>query len=312
MTAIWLLSTRGRPRDAQATIDACQEAGMTSRGVVYVDEDTGLYNRLRLPKNWDMHREREWLSLQGSMSWCLRAFPDASHYGWLADDTRPRTFDWDRRLEAAAGAWCLSYAKDLWMSENKFDVWRLEQGKDLSSGLCWGGSLVRTVGWWALPGVRQAGIDTAWTDLISPLDLHRYTPSVTVEHLNWRTGKRPKDAMDDWETNFIEQDLKFKNEWCWSAAYRDKLTVLSTALGRPEMTPPVQLAWKLSLADEKLHRTGGVKNSVIAEINVLEREVDRYYAYQRDNPHQEQAPVDPTMPPVDAEPDVPGLGAHRL
>lgn len=102
MSAIWLLSTRDRPNQAQETIDACQAAGMTARGVVYIDQDTGLYEGLRLPHNWTVHRELRWLSLQGSMSWCLREYPDATQYGWLADDVRPRTKGWDTALEQAA------------------------------------------------------------------------------------------------------------------------------------------------------------------------------------------------------------------
>src|SRR3954462_10169202 len=115
---IWLLSTRGRPKEAQQTIDACQAAGMTSRGVLYADETP--YPKLKLPKNWRYHHEPTWGSLQASMQWCLNEYPDASSYGWLADDTRPRTQGWDRELEAAAGQWNLAYARDLWLSEDPF------------------------------------------------------------------------------------------------------------------------------------------------------------------------------------------------
>ena len=43
MTAIWLLSTRGRPEACQQVLDACEETGMTSPGVVYVDETVDEY-----------------------------------------------------------------------------------------------------------------------------------------------------------------------------------------------------------------------------------------------------------------------------
>lgn len=220
MTAIWLLSTRGRPRECQETLDACEATGMTSPGVVYVDETVDEYRNIRLPKNWRIHYESEWGSLQASMSWCYKNYPDASQYGWLADDTRPRTQGWDKLLEAAAGDWCLSYARDMWLSESPRLLAELEDGTNLSSGLCWGGKLVRTVGWWALPGVRQAFIDVAWCRLVEPHNLHRYMGHVTVEHLNWRTGKRPADAVDDWSRDgddYIDRDIaagyEFLSSW---------------------------------------------------------------------------------------------------
>jgi hypothetical protein len=222
LTAIWLLSTRGRPRECQETLDACEQTGMTSPGVVYVDETVNDYSTIRLPANWTIHYEPEWGSLQASLSWCFDRYPDATQYGWLADDTRPRTGCWDKQLEEAAGDWRLVCAKDLWLSESPSTRVALENGNDLSSGLCWGGELVRTVGWWALPGVRQAWIDVAWTKIVHPLHLYRYVDHVTVEHLNYRTGKRERDAVDDWSRggdDYIERDIQVGREWAASDDY---------------------------------------------------------------------------------------------
>lgn len=208
---------------------------MTSQGVVYVDETVDEYKKLKLPRNWQAHYEPVWGSLQASMQWCFRRFPVAANYGWLADDTRPRTRGWDRLLEAEAGNWRLAYARDLWYSEDPIERDRLERGLNLSAGLCWGGDLVRTVGWWALPGVVQAGIDTAWCDIVWPLGLHRYVHDVTVEHLNWRTGKRPYDPGDDWVrdgVDYVSGDLRAKDDWQGSVVYRETLArVAKAAIG---------------------------------------------------------------------------------
>lgn len=213
-SAVWLLSTRGRPKDCQAVLDACAATGMTSRGVVYVDETVDAYKGLRLPQNWVLHSEPEWGSLQASMQWVFNAFADAENYGWLADDTYPRTEGWDRVLEAAAGEFGFAHARDLWLSEQHRPV--LERGGDMSSGLCWGGELVRTVGWWALPGVRQAGIDTAWCAIIEPLRLCTYVHDVVVEHKNYRTGKRQRDRVDSWTragVDYVQRDIDTRNAW---------------------------------------------------------------------------------------------------
>jgi len=217
---------------------------MTSQGVLYVDGSDD-YHRIRLPGNWRVHYEPEWRGLQGSLQWCYETFPNATQYGWLADDTRPRTEGWDKRLEQAAGDWNLAYAKDLWMSEHPISLDALQSGRDLSSGLCWGGELVRTVGWWALPGVVQAGIDTAWTELIRPLSLHRYVDDVVVEHLHYKAKKRPKDSVD--EGAHINPDITVRNRWVWSSQYRNTLRRLTRFVPSGD---PVTAALRQSLVDE--------------------------------------------------------------
>lgn len=206
---------------------------MRSRGIVYVDETVGAYEGIRLPANWALHAEPKWGSLGASMRWCLAQYPDATQYGWLADDTVPRTHGWDRELEEAAGDWGLSYAADLWFSEDDYWASQLELGTHLSSGLCWGGDLVRTVGWWAPPGLRQAGIDTAWTAIVSELGLARYTPDVIVEHKNWRTGKRPADAGDEWTRDgedYIRRDIETRDRLVVSPEFRAALERVKAAI----------------------------------------------------------------------------------
>lgn len=229
---------------------------MTSPGVVYVDEDTGLYDNLRLPANWRIHKEPAWGSLGASMGWAYRTFPHASSYGWLADDTVPRTNGWDKNLEQAAGDWCLSHANDLWLASNPFNLGELQEGDNLSSGLCWGGKLVRSAGWWALPGLVQAGIDTAWCAIVGPLDLIRYQGEVVVEHKHYSTGKRPRDAGDSWVRDgdeYIKADLVFRNDWVWSERFRDTVTRIGEAadlLPTERRLRRLQRAYKDSAADQ--------------------------------------------------------------
>lgn len=205
---------------------------MRSRGVVYVDETVDQYEGLRLPSNWTMHLEPVWGSIGASMRWCFAKYPRASRYGWLADDTVPRTDGWDASLERAAGRWGLACARDGYLSEDP--NWRafLESGEDLSAGLCWGGDLVRAVGWWAPPWLTQAGIDTTWTALTSPLGLGTYVEDVTVEHKNWRTGKRHRDAGDEWDRGddpYVARDLGAYEHWRAAEDYLAALEDLRAA-----------------------------------------------------------------------------------
>jgi hypothetical protein len=208
------------------------------------------------------------------MQWVYNNYPDATQYGWLADDTRPRTPSWDRLLEAAAGNWNLSYANDQWLSKDPIERDRLLLGYNLSSGLCWGGNLVRAVGWWALPGVRQAGIDTAWCDIARTFDLHKYQDDIVVEHWNWRTGKRRKDAGDSWQrdgADYIEKDLKAKDDWAFGGGLRNTVDLLLWAFREPRT---IRFTYKMEelRINELFHQTGGaIKPSDLEFLHVLER-----------------------------------------
>jgi len=206
---------------------------MTSHGLVYVDGTVNEYENIRLPANWVMHREPEWGSIAASMRYCLQQYPDASQYGWLADDNIPKTPRWDKTLEAGARDWYISCARDLWISETG---WRHPTGGScFTSGLCWGGKLIRAVGWWSLPGVRQGGIDGAWNDLAGLCGLTRYTPRVVVEHLTWKLGKREKDETDNWVKDgqtYIANDLALYEEWAADGRREAVAKQIRKAMGR--------------------------------------------------------------------------------
>lgn len=222
--AIWLLTTRGRPAAAQEVLDACEATGMRSRGLVYVDETVDEYRNLRVPPNWRLHLEPRWGSIGASMRYCVTRYPKARQYGWLADDNVPQTTGWDVTLEDAAGDWLLSYADDRFVSVMGH-YWRdhLVAGTALSAGLCWGGALVRTVGWWCPPWLTQAGIDTTWSAIISELGIGRFVDAVVVEHKQWRTGKRQRDTGDDWARpdvgDYVQADIDARDAWCASPAF---------------------------------------------------------------------------------------------
>ena len=223
---------------------------MTSPGIIYVDETVSMYRNLRVPKNWRLHFADEWGSLQASMQYVYRKYPDATQYGWLADDTVPRTRGWDKRLEQAAGSMGFAHANDDWHALDPVYVHEYIRGDDMSTGLCWGGDLVRTVGWWALPGVRQAGIDTAWTAMLGPLGLVRYLHDVVVEHKHYRTGKRPEDQGDSWVRDgqdYIQADINRRDDWVRSQDFID--TIVRVA--RRAQASPDREWLKLILVDVK-------------------------------------------------------------
>ena len=207
---MWLLPTRGRPKLLQDTLNACRDSGMTAPLVIVIDTRAGDYPDLKLPDNVQEVIRAPW-DMADCMRYVFWRYPLETAYGWIADDLIPHTEGWDRLLEMTAASYFLADCEDLFLTA-------ADHSHSLCGAFCWGGDLVRTVGWWALPGVRQAGIDDAWCDICTygiPA-LHRFRPDVLVEHLQWRNNKRPKDATDEWwreGDDYIARDFEILSDW---------------------------------------------------------------------------------------------------
>jgi hypothetical protein len=190
---VWLLPSVGRPAAAAQVLEACAEMGMTQQGFLWADGED--YSTVQLPDNWTLIQREQNRGIGRVMNAFYRQHPHASHYGWLADDTIPRTPQFDQLLTTSAGNYGLAYAHDGGYRAIPHNT-SILVGHELTAGLVWAGDLLRATGWWALPGLRQGYVDVVWCNLISQLGLARWTPWVLVEHMQWRIGKREKDAWD--------------------------------------------------------------------------------------------------------------------
>ncbi len=209
---MWLLPTRGRLTLCQKALDACIETNMTSEGIILIDETSpGQYDNLEIPDNWTAYRMR--LDLQATKQWIFKNYPNEKSYGVLFDDLRPRTKGWDRIMEEETRDWYLIDSNDLWIALGR----TYDPAVSLCGAFCWGGELVRTVGWWGFPCVRQFCNDLAWCVLcIHRLKLRKRLDDVIIEHFNWRTGKRPKDETDNWVRDgehYREKDKEIFRNW---------------------------------------------------------------------------------------------------
>lgn len=192
---MWLLPSWGRAKMASKAIDDCHRMKMTSPAVLFVDGpggDDSFYKSMRLPPNWRKIISPSRVRLSAQMQWALGEYPSETHYGWLADDYRPQTPYFDQELEDSAGPWGYAQANDLIITKHE----RAALPSALTSGLCWGGELVRAVGWWGWPAVTHVGIDGLWAMIIAKLGVCHYRRDVIVEHRRYTTGKRPKDCYD--------------------------------------------------------------------------------------------------------------------
>jgi len=220
---MWMMTTKGRPLAAERVVNACWNTGMRQKAIMFVDGDPAGYNQIKLPDNWEMvlgcdvnHRG----NLAGSKQFIFQNYPDERCYGWMADDNIPKTQYWSYIIEDVACPWYLVHCRDGWISEMPFpDNDILYRTGNLGGGICWGGDLVRSVGFLAPPGIVQAGIDWFWTSLCRDTPIGIYLHNVTVWHYNWRTGERDKDDNDNLEKPHIEDDLAYMKKYLASQGF---------------------------------------------------------------------------------------------
>lgn len=108
--------------------------------------------------------------------------------GFMGDDHRPRTRNWDLRifeaiddLEDRTGEGIV-YGNDL------------IQGENLPTSVAMSIEIVRALGFMVPPGLRHMYLDNFWRDLGRDSDCLKYLPDVVIEHLHPIAKKAAWDA----------------------------------------------------------------------------------------------------------------------
>lgn len=183
---MWVLPTYGRPGRCQETLDSIA-VGQPTEGVVIVDGDPDpAYQALRLPAGWNLFSLSSNLGVCGVLNWLTRQRPHEPWYGFISDDSIVRTPDWSAPLVRAAGPAGFASSADGWQGERR-----------MHGAVVFGGELLRTIGWWAPPGLRHSFVDDAWEALAKGLGNWTRVPSVMVEHRHAWNGKAERDATYD-------------------------------------------------------------------------------------------------------------------
>ena len=173
---MWVLPSRGRPRNINRLIVAYLETGATTHVWLRLDEDDptlDAYKALILPSGWTLQTgPRKPLSNIYNEAYGLL---QTDWYGFIADDVVPVTPYWDTLLIEAAGS----------------DGMAVPAGGDTTGGcphFVLGGDLVRSVGWLALPGLDRIYIDTVWRGIAEARNVLRMAPDVLLEHRHFSNG----------------------------------------------------------------------------------------------------------------------------
>ena len=201
---MWLVPSFKRPQNLARLLESCRDTGMTSRLVIRLMEDDPTlaeYRAIPLPENATFHVGPR-VKAPAACQWALQLFPDEACYGFLGDDVVLKTDGWDVALALHAGLDYISYPDDG------------IHGEHLCTHPCIGGDLVRSVGFWGLPGLDHNFMDTVWYSLGRGANLLHYCPHVKFDHRHPVAHKAEDDEVYRLGRENYELDKQRYLEFC--------------------------------------------------------------------------------------------------
>lgn len=175
---VWFLPSRNRAERARACMQACNDAGQTTHGILIED---GCNYTLQLPwtGNWSELRTHIHMELAGALTHGWRENRGKYWYGIISDGIRPITPNWDRLLLAASqGRNMVSCSDNGWRDDKRM------AGITLIPG--W---MVEAAGYLFPPGMNHLYIDDMLEELGGALGNWVYAEDVVVnDHHHSRHG----------------------------------------------------------------------------------------------------------------------------
>lgn len=198
---MWVLPSRGRPRNLKRLIAAWNITGATTPLWLRLDDDDATlrhYFGLSLPVSWRVEVNVRRSLLSEVYDEVYRHDPECPWWGFIADDVVPETSGWDTRLINIAG----------------HDGMAVPMGGHDPQGtphFVLGGNLVRDVGWLALPGLDRLYIDTVWAEVARSRGVLRRVSDVVLSHRHFSTGMAYYDEV--YRKRRKGQDLAIYQQW---------------------------------------------------------------------------------------------------
>lgn len=199
---MWVLPSRGRPKNLIRFFDAFEKTSGSTPGLVILDRDDPVldgYREVILPPGWSLILEPKHPTLGALQNSIFDRWPNNPWYGLIADDVVPLTEEWDKKLVDAAGSDGIAFPHD-----------SINGGRQFTHGVI-GGDLVREMGWLILPGLDRVYGDNVWTHIGEKRGVLRYCPDVKLDHLHFSNGKAPMDKT--YEKHHVSNDRDIFEKW---------------------------------------------------------------------------------------------------
>jgi len=184
LSLVVLCPTRGRPQvvpEVLASFDATKGLADTELIFVIDTDDPSYYDYYNVPNVRVIEVSKD---EGGNMVKALNVAAshligdtDATILGFIGDDHRFRTNNWDGLIAEAAGNGGIVYANDL------------SQGANLPTQVFISKNIVSALGYFGLPTCKHLYIDNAWKTLGEGAGCLVYLPDVIIEHMHPYFGK---------------------------------------------------------------------------------------------------------------------------
>ena len=215
-----IVPSRSRPQNIQALIDSFEDTKAQCTLVVVVDDDDPTldeYNKLSIPLLIQLPREGKGMARPLNRA-ALTLRGEFSFFGFMGDDHRPRTPNWDEIFiaELADMPTGLVYGNDLL------------QGKRLPTQIVMTANIVDALGGMVPPGFEHLYLDNFWLQLGTHLDVIKYLDDVIIEHMHPFAGKGEMDAQyqEVNDQSLASRDQQRFIEYINSPEYQELLAAL--------------------------------------------------------------------------------------
>ena len=206
MSGIFILPTISRPKNLERFVKSYREVKENApiQLLLWANDPKikeYLDLQIHIPDKWELTILEERFTAADAMRFCVDTHPDADYYGFLADDIIFHT-KFSKRLGEAAYPVFVAYPDDGLQHEA------------LCTHFVCGGELVRTLGWWALPGLVHSGIDLVW--MLFGLNIKgmlKYCPDVAYEHIHPYAEKAPTDEIYEFAKKHLPEDNEVYQAW---------------------------------------------------------------------------------------------------
>lgn len=190
MTAMYIVPTRGRPRNALRLAQAWHERTSSNTRLTFIldddDPELGNYQDAFSHATYATFGVLEGprLRLGGTLNHYAPIFAERyDAIGFMGDDHVPRHHLWDEMLMQSliAQGGGLVYGNDLL------------QGRNLPTAVLMDSTIIKALGYMVPPGLTHMYLDNFWRDLGTSLGQLTYREDVIIEHLHPVAGKAEWD-----------------------------------------------------------------------------------------------------------------------
>jgi len=180
---MFLMCTRARPHFLLEFIDCWYNTKASYPVTILIDDDDTRideYKAIKYPQNWTVLYNESARPVIKVKNW-LKDNMHHDFYGCLADDLRPKTVDWDKKLVEFAKNNQISYPNDTIKNEK------------LCTHPVIGGDLIRATGWILNTELIHFYADDVWMHIGTKTDRLHYLGDVVCQHLHHTVGTREQD-----------------------------------------------------------------------------------------------------------------------